>query len=199
MDELPDEELVASYRTQASSPQGQAFLNELFRRHHTRVALWCFRLTGDRESAADLAQDVFIKAFRNMDSYRGESKFSTWLYSITRNHCFNEIKSRSTNPQHTGEPFLFDMADDSANALSQLEKESSARALKQLIQSSLTELEAQVMTLHYAEDVPLESVTRLLKLDNTSGAKAYIVSAKRKLKHAIERWKARQQKTMLGG
>ena len=44
------------------------------------------------------------------------------------------------------------------------------------------------MTLHYAEEFPLDAVTRLLKLDNASGAKAYIVSAKRKLARAVARW-----------
>ena len=53
----------------------------------------------------------------------------------------------------------------------------------------------KVMTLHYAEEVPLNAVTRLLNLENSSGAKAYIVSAKRKLSRAIERWKAREQRT----
>jgi len=47
-----------------------------------------------------------------------------------------------------------------------------------------------VFTLHYAEDVPLDAITRLLRLENASGAKAYIVSAKRKLARAAERWKA---------
>jgi len=49
--------------------------------------------------------------------------------------------------------------------------------------------EARVMTLHYAEELPLDAVTQLLKLDNASGAKAYIVSAKRKLARAVSRWK----------
>src|SRR5437764_8531011 len=109
MEPLSDEDLVSQYRGQAGSPQADALLNELFRRHHGRVALWCLRLTGDRESAADLAQEVFIKAFRNLDSFRGESKFSTWLYSIARNHCFNEIKSRATRPEQAGELALAEL------------------------------------------------------------------------------------------
>jgi len=61
--------------------------------------------------------------------------------------------------------------------------------LRDLVRDSLSEVEARVMTLHYAEELPLDAVTRLLKLDNTSGAKAYIVSAKRKLTRAVARWK----------
>ena len=56
MEPLSDEELVARYRANAGSREADSLWNELFRRHHGRVALWCLRLTGNRESAADLAQ-----------------------------------------------------------------------------------------------------------------------------------------------
>ena len=188
MESLSDEDLVAQYRAGAAG-EADALWNELFRRHQTRVALWCLRLTGDRESAADLAQEVFLKAFRYLDSYRGESKFSTWLYSIARNHCFNEIKSRATKPEDTGEPMLLDVADLAPDAHTQLERQDTAEMLRGLVRDSLTETEARVMTLHYAEELPLDAVTQLMKLENASGAKAYIVSAKRKLARAVSRWK----------
>ena len=50
------------------------------------------------------------------------------------------------------------------------------------------------MTLHYVEELPLDAVTRLLKLENLSGAKSYIVSARRKLARAVERLNERGQK-----
>ena len=187
---LSDEELVTRYRAAQNTSQGERWLNELFQRHHARVALWCLRITGNREEAADLAQGVFLKAFRYLDSYRGDSKFSTWLYSITRNHCFNEIKSRGSGPEELGEPVLVEVVDHAPSADVRLERESEARMVRELVQNSLTEIEGRVFTLHYAEDVPLDAITRLLRLENASGAKAYIVSAKRKLARAAERWKA---------
>jgi RNA polymerase sigma-70 factor, ECF subfamily len=187
---LSDEELVTRYRSESGSPQGERWLNELFQRHHSRVALWCLRITGNREDAADLAQGVFLKAFRYLDSYRGDSRFSTWLYSITRNHCFSEIKTRAAKPEEFGDPVLAEFADRSPGADVRLERESDARMVRELVRNSLTEIEGRVFTLHYAEDLPLDSITRLLQLENASGAKAYIVSAKRKLARAAERWKA---------
>jgi RNA polymerase sigma-70 factor (ECF subfamily) len=162
----------------------------LFRRHRSRVALWCLRLTGDREAAADLAQDVFLKAFRYLDSYRAESKFSTWLYSITRNHCFNEIQSRARTPLEAGDPVLLDLPDRAPGPHSQFERDSEAQLLRELMKGALDETESQVMNLHYVEELPLDAVSRLLHLGNASGAKAYVVSAKRKLARAVERWKA---------
>jgi hypothetical protein len=54
------------------------------------------------------------------------------------------------------------------------------------MQSTLSEVETQVMTLHYGEELSLDAVTRALNLNNASGAKAYVVSAKRKLARAME-------------
>jgi hypothetical protein len=70
--------------------------------------------------------------------------------------------------------------------------------VRRLIQESLNEVETQVMTLHYLHEGPLDSVTRLLGLQNQSGAKAYIVSARRKLARALELWRNRDQ-GMRGG
>ncbi len=195
MEPLPDEELVARYRAQSGSTESERCLNELFQRYRTRVALWCLRMAGDREAAADLAQEVFLKAFRALDSFRGDSKFSTWLYTIARNHCFNEVKARAATPDASGDPILFEVADRTPDALAQLERATADRVVREMIAESLSDVETQVVTLHYVEELPLDAITRLLGLDNTSGAKAYIVSAKRKLARAAERWKARHQGT----
>src|ERR1700704_4829118 len=79
---LTDEELVAVYRENAGSRAREDAAAELFLRHQARITRWCFRFTHDRESASDLAQDILLRAFRNLDGYRGESRFSTWLYVI---------------------------------------------------------------------------------------------------------------------
>jgi RNA polymerase sigma-70 factor, ECF subfamily len=187
---LDDEELIACYRAGGDSPYGREQLDELFRRYHVRVAAWCLRLTGNREVAADLAQEVFLKAYRNLESFRGDAKFSTWIYSIARNHCFNYIKSRSRQPVEVGDEPLVDATAGVQDVLDALEKADSERRALQLMEEVLDEVEKKVMTLHYAEEMPLDSVTRFLSLTNPSGAKAYIVSAKRKLKRALQRSEA---------
>jgi len=193
--ELSDEDLVAKFRTEAGSPGVETWINELFQRYHTRVAAWCLRFTGDRESAADLAQDIFLKAYRNLDSFRGDAKFSTWLFSISRNHCVNEMKSRSIRPEETSDPLVLDLtAGKAVSALQSLENEESLESMRVLIEATLDETEKKVMSLHYAEEITLDSITRLLGLTNASGAKAYVVSAKRKLGASLQRWKARESR-----
>lgn len=177
------------YRAAGGPPQGTPFADELFQRHYSRVALWCFRISGDREQAADLAQEVFARAWTNLDNFRAESRFTTWLYMIARNHCFNALKVRDRRPEDAVESDHLDLLGSTkAGFDTALERAQMAGVARDLMASELTPVESQVMTLHYAEDLPLDSIARLLKLDNPSGAKAYIVSAKRKLKTAVDRW-----------
>src|SRR5450631_2587456 len=103
MQELSDEDLVAKSREHAGSPKAETSIDELFRRYQSRVAIWCYRFTGERESAADLAQDIFLRAYRNLHSFRGDSRFSTWLFTIARNHCVNEMKARAVRPIATND------------------------------------------------------------------------------------------------
>src|SRR5690242_18142758 len=190
MEAISDEELLEQYRRAPASPLGGSSLNQLFERHHSRVAAWCYRLTGDVDSATDLAQEVFLKAFQRIDSFRSDSKFTTWLYSIARNHCLDELRSRRGRPLEASEVVLETMPDSRAEDASQLiERNESEQILRQLMRDSLDETESKVMTMHYVHELPLDSITRLLGLTNQSGAKAYIVSAKRKLNRGIARWK----------
>ena len=85
MESLSDEELIARYRLAPGADGSRTCLETLFRRHQTRVAAWCYRFTGDRTSAADLAQEIFAKAYASLESFRADSKFTTWLYVIARN------------------------------------------------------------------------------------------------------------------
>lgn len=60
--------------------------------YQQRVFNLVYRMLGNAEEAEDLTQEVFITVFKSIDSFRGDSKFSTWLYRITVNHCKNRYK-----------------------------------------------------------------------------------------------------------
>src|SRR5215467_12157043 len=198
MEQFTDEELAERCQTANGSADREPFLNALFQRHHRRVAAWCHHITGDVNSAVDLAQEIFIKAFQGIDSFRKGSKFTTWLYSIARNHCLDELRSRKRRVEETEElPVeIEDWGLESAD--SAIERHESGELMRQLIRESLDETETKVMTLHYVHELPLESVNRMLRLTNDSGAKAYIVSARRKLKRAHELWKSRSKPLKVG-
>jgi RNA polymerase sigma-70 factor (ECF subfamily) len=64
-------------------------------RHQRQVYQLCYRFAGNHEDASDLAQDVFIRAYRGLHSFKGQSAFSTWLYRIAVNVCLNRVGARS--------------------------------------------------------------------------------------------------------
>lgn len=65
---------------------------EIVELYGDRVYNLTYRMLGNREEAEDLSQEVFITVFKSIDSFRGDAKFSTWLYRIAANHCKNRIK-----------------------------------------------------------------------------------------------------------
>lgn len=190
-----DEALIELWREESDSEERRRLIGTLFERYQRKVALWCFRITGDREKATDLTQEVFMKLFENIQSFEANSRFSTWLYAITRNHCLNYVQKEGRRPGRTSPDLLVDINDpDSESFTKALEIEEEHEFLLELMEENLDEREKQVMILHYGHELTIAAVTRLLELDNPSGAKAYIVSAKRKLDRALQRHRARHQR-----
>jgi RNA polymerase sigma-70 factor (ECF subfamily) len=72
--------------------------DELMQRYEKKVYALCFRMAGNPDDAADLAQEAFLKAFRALPSFKGESQFSTWLYRIVANTCLDERRKMAKRP-----------------------------------------------------------------------------------------------------
>ena len=183
-----DEALFEEWRKRTDADR-DALIDELFGRHYERVARWCLRFAGDREQAADLAQDVFLKAYRHLDSFRGASRFSTWLYTIVRNECMTRIE-RSISPIDKNE-VIADVASLDPAPDELVARDQRGARLREFLIATLEPLELRAFVLHYGDEMPLDAITRLLRLDNPSGAKAYIVSARRKLARAAQRLRSR--------
>ena len=69
--------------------------NELVLQYKSNVINTCYRFLLDKEDAEDISQDVFVEVYLSMQSFRGESKISTWIYRITVTKCLDEIKRRN--------------------------------------------------------------------------------------------------------
>jgi RNA polymerase sigma-70 factor (ECF subfamily) len=68
----------------------------IMRAHQDRVYAFCARMLSDREEALDAAQEVFLSAWRNLSTFRGDSALSTWLLRIAANRCLNRIRQRKS-------------------------------------------------------------------------------------------------------
>ena len=74
---------------------------ELVRRYEKRVYVIALRSSGNPEDAADITQEVFLRAWRSIENFRGDSGFSTWLFRITMNICVDHARHRQAQPQTT--------------------------------------------------------------------------------------------------
>lgn len=74
----------------------------LVRRYQGWVFTLALRMLGDRAEAEDMAQEIFLKAYRGLKGFKGASRFSTWLYSITSHHCLNHLEARRRQLHHLG-------------------------------------------------------------------------------------------------
>lgn len=83
----------------------EAAFTELVRRHQGQVFNVVLRMLGSRAEAEDVAQEVFVSVFRHIDSFRGESSLSTWLYRVATNHCKNRIKYNQRRFANRSTPF----------------------------------------------------------------------------------------------
>lgn len=183
---LSDEELVERAR-RSSDPARE--LEPLFRRLYPRVASWCLRFCGDRDRAHDLAQEVFLRAQTRLNSFRLECRFSTWLYKVTRSVAINGAIAAKRRRQTFGELADDLVAPDPAPDPEELLQRAELVArFKTALARDLEPMEAKVLYLHFVDGVSLSAVTYLLGLDNKSGAKAFAVSAKRKLHRRLGRW-----------
>ncbi|MGD8667893.1 MAG: sigma-70 family RNA polymerase sigma factor [Desulfobacterales bacterium] len=112
--------------------------DELMRKYYPRILNFAYRFIGNRQLAEDLAQDVFLKVYRSAARYRPRSQFQTWLYTIAKNTCLNELRRNRGQPlsldegPHTdgGElrKELPDPTADPATEFLQKEKEAQVRA-----------------------------------------------------------------------
>lgn len=189
---LTDEELLARAR-QPAGTEAEACLAVLYQRFYPKVAAWCLRFCGDRQEAADLAQEVFLRVHQRLDSFRGDSRFSTWLYTVTRSVAINRgVAARRRQMEALDDAAGPEPVEPSPGADQELEKGEILSALRQAMEKDLEPLEARILVLHFVDGMPLAAITSLLNLQNKSGAKAYIVSGGRKLKRRFGRWLARQ-------
>ncbi len=91
MTEITDEELIAQFAIESS--RHYAF-NQLVRKHQERCYFYIRKLVVDHDDANDVVQEVFIKVWKALANFRGDSKFSTWLYRICTNESIDHLKKQ---------------------------------------------------------------------------------------------------------
>jgi RNA polymerase sigma-70 factor (ECF subfamily) len=169
-------------------------LEILVNRHQTSVLNLIYRFIGDRTQAKDLSQEVFIRVWQAAKTYRPEAKFTTWIYRIATNVCFNELKSARRKKwfqflrfgdQHeeTIEDTYIDGSPSPEDLL--LVKERN-RQISDTLQS-LPDNQRMALILRRYDDLSYEEIARILSC-SVSAVESLLVRAKRTLQEKLKNY-----------
>jgi RNA polymerase sigma-70 factor (ECF subfamily) len=131
----------------------------LVERHRRNVYQLCYRFVGNHEDASDLAQDVFLRAYRALDGFKGQSAVGTWLYRIAVNLCLNRVsvKTPATEPLQAREHA--DPRGESADAT--LLRSERAAEIRSAI-ARLPKKQRAAVVLRVYHDLPHDQIARIL-------------------------------------
>lgn len=183
--DLPDELLVERARTDPEGTSGREAASELLGRYRGRVYLWCRRYARNHDDALEMAQEALLAAYRGLGSFRGRSRFSSWLFAITRNRCLSALRPVKLLQDESED--LDALPDSGPGPDRTLEDREEERALLQLLGKELDPREQEALLLRCFERMPVDEITRILDIRTASGARGVLQNARRKLRAALER------------
>jgi RNA polymerase sigma factor (sigma-70 family) len=159
----------------------------LVEKYQNYVFTLVLRFTVNREDAEEIAQDVFVKAYRSLADFRGDSKFSTWLFTITRTTCLSFLRKKkldtiSLDNERTGIQVVNKESGFNANGIEQKSRHS---MLNKAI-AMLSPDDAQVLNLFYKGDQTLEEIGKIMRLDPNT-VKVKLHRARQRLKDKMEK------------
>jgi RNA polymerase sigma-70 factor (ECF subfamily) len=158
----------------------------LVRRHQKATFNLVYRLLGDYDEAAEVAQEVFLSAFKSIQQFRGEANFSTWLYRIAFNHASTRRKSLHLAQQRHVPLDGTELIGD-GDAFADPEKTAQDRETQQSVQRALNSLpkdDATIIILRDLQDAPYEEVAQMLEIP-VGTVKSRLHRARRALKELL--------------
>lgn len=160
---------------------------DLVTRYQNYVFTLTLRFIKSREDAEEVAQDVFVKAYRSLADFRGESKFSTWLYTITNTTCITFLRKKKLEVYSLDNEKVFELADskDSGLRANLIEQKSRVSMVNKAI-AMLSPDDAEIITLFYKAEQNLEEIARILGLEANT-AKVRLHRARGRLKEKMEK------------
>jgi RNA polymerase sigma-70 factor (ECF subfamily) len=155
-------------------------------RYQSYVFTLTLRFTKNREDAEEVSQDIFVKAYRSLSDFRGESKFSTWLYTIVNTTCITFLRKKRLQTHSLDDEKVFEVADsvDSGFRANQVEQKSRLNMVNNAI-AMLGPDDAEIITLFYKAEQSLDEIGQILGLDPKT-AKVRLHRARQRLKEKME-------------
>ena len=194
--ETPEELAVRDLQLMARVKVGDtAAFQELVEAHQHRIIGTVAKMLGDDIEAEDVAQQVFVRVWRSAARYEPTAKFTTWLYTITRNLVFNELRRRKRHaatsldqPREPGENELHHQLADAQVKLpdSKLLDDEMMTAIQQAI-DELPETQRMAIILRRYEETPYEEIAEVLEL-TVPAVKSLLFRARTELREKLQKY-----------
>lgn len=169
---LSDDEILNRIRDEDASK----YFEVLYHRYHSRVLDKCYSLVKNRRIAEELAEDIFSKVYEKLPSFRHLSSFSSWLYSVTYNHCIDFLREKKKlhYPSWNSENTIPEIIDDSGEATEEISYEN----LMQILELIHPEEKALIL-MKYKDELSMKQISIALRISEDA--------AKMRLKRARTR------------
>ena len=160
--------------------------SELVKRYQNFVFTITLRYTTNREDAEEIAQDAFVKAYKNLVNFRGESKFSTWLFTITTTSCLSFLRKKKLDIRSLDNEKVMAVVEnqDSGFSANQLETKSRQTMVNEAIQL-LSGDDANILTLFYKGEQSLEEISEVMGIE-ANAVKVRLHRARARLKEKMQ-------------
>ena len=165
----------------------QVLFAQLVRRYQQYVFTLVLRFTDNREDAEEISQDIFVKAYRSLADFRGQSKFSTWLFTIVRTSCITFLRKKkldttSIDNERTQTILENRESSFSANVVEQKSRHAMINAAIRLLSPD----DSQLITLFYKGEQSLEEIGRIMGYEPNT-VKVKLHRARHRLKEKLEK------------
>jgi len=169
---LKDDEIILKIRNENTSK----YFEVLYNRYHSKVLDKCYSFVKSRLVAEELAEDIFSKVFEKLPTFKQLSSFSSWLYSVTYNHCIDYLREKKKlhYPNWSRENELPEIIDDTNEVIEEINYDHFLEILE-LIHPE----EKALLLMKYKDDVPMKQVAVSLRISEDA--------AKMRLKRARTR------------
>ena len=172
-------ELLLISRARGGDREAFGALVEKYRDNVYRLA---YRMCGNAYDADEAAQEAFVAAWRALPNFRGDAKFSTWLYRLTTNAAI-DVMRREKRHKAVGDGEMVDLADDADSPQETVERTEQQEAVQKAL-ATLSEEYREVLLLRYMEELDYAEIAEVLQLPSGT-VKSRINRAKAALKAAL--------------
>jgi RNA polymerase sigma factor (sigma-70 family) len=165
----------------------QALFAQLVQRYQQYVFTLVLRFTDSREDAEEISQDVFVKAYRSLADFRGESKFSTWLYTVVRTSSITFLRKKKLDTTSLDNERTFLQLENresgfNANTMEQKSRHAMVNAAIRLLSPD----DGQIIALFYKGEQSLEEIGRIMGMEPNT-VKVRLHRARNRLREKMEK------------